>query len=246
MIKHSKKSIFNIPRIPVYAVVFVSLLFVVISGGGTSIVTAQQTVPIPQPTVPEYFTLQGQFIRIAYNNEGFVTLGYRYTNSEVGKEWGLLDVGITMRKGVKDYTLKREALTLRTPDGKTIPLATQKEFAEAGHLRNLNMRANKIRDSIDYFPMDADSPCALRFFSVPGTGAALAFDQVELSYNRACVGRIYFHIPGGIQVGQHWLDVQFAESMVQVPFRVLTEAEEKEFRKKWEDIKKQHEESMKQ
>jgi hypothetical protein len=59
------------------------------------------------------------------------------------------------------------------------------------------------------------------------------------------VGRIYFHVPGGIKVGQHWLLVNFGESEVQVPFRILTKEEEKQFNDSWEDIKKAHEESYK-
>ena len=51
----------------------------------------------PEPTVPEVFTLQGQYVRVAYNNEGFVTLGYRMVQQEVGNAWALLTVGVTIR-----------------------------------------------------------------------------------------------------------------------------------------------------
>ena len=61
-----------------------------------------------------------------------------------------------------------------------------------------------------------------------------------------CLGRIYFHVPGGIKTGQHWLNVKFAESEVQVPFRILTKEEAKEFSKTWEDIKEEHDEATKQ
>jgi hypothetical protein len=61
------------------------------------------------------------------------------------------------------------------------------------------------------------------------------------------VGRLYFNVPGGIKVGQHWLHVNFGESgEVQVPFRILTKEEEKQFKESWQDIKKAHEESYKQ
>ncbi len=57
---------------------------------------------------------------------------------------------------------------------------------------------------------------------------------------RACVGRLFFNVPGKIQTGQYYLNVKFAGSMVQVPFRILTKAEEKEFRKQWPEFKKEH------
>jgi hypothetical protein len=199
---------------------------------------AQETqVAPPQPTVPEVFTLTGSFTRVAYNNEGFVTMGYRLANEEQGKEWMLLDAGITLRKGVKDYPLKREHLLVKTPDGTMVQLATNQEY-KAGNLRSLNHRAKVMRQSINYFPIEADSPCAMSFFAETGS-PNMGWDQVELSYQRACVGRLYFKVPGGIKTGQHWLVVKFPSSEVQVPFRIVTKEEEKILDKKWQDFKKQ-------
>jgi hypothetical protein len=224
---------------------------VVIRMAGASIVMlqlastagAQQQVTAPQPTVPEVFTLMGQFVRVAYNNEGFATLGYRAAQQAVGEEWMLLEVGLTVRTG-KDYRLKREHLSVKTPDGATIPLASQKDYS-AANLKALNMRARTIRDSINYFPVDATRGCPIQFFAnLDQPGSRLAYDEVELSKERACLGRLYFRVPGGIKVGQHWLIVKFSGSEVQVPFRILTKEEAKEFEKSWEDIKKAHEASF--
>ncbi len=57
--------------------------------------------------------------------------------------------------------------------------------------------------------------------------------------NRACLGRIFFKVPGGIKYGQHWLNVQFPKSLVRVPFRILTKDEEKLLDKNYKDIRKQ-------
>ena len=134
---------------------------------------------------------------------------------------------------------------MRTPDGKTVPLASQEEYnAASGSLRGLNARAKTVRDSINYFPVGATQGCPIQFFADldrPG----LAHDDVELSPQRGCVGRLYFRIPGGIQTGQYWLDVKFAGGVVQLPFRVFTPEQEKEFRKQWEDIKEEHEAGQK-
>jgi hypothetical protein len=81
-----------------------------------------------------------------------------------------------------------------------------------------------------------------RINSRPGSG----LHKVDLSKQRACVSRLYFKVPGGIQTGQHYLQVMFAESVLQVPFRILTEDGKREFNKKWKDIKKEHDEELKQ
>ena len=218
------------------------------AGAWTPVAAQTPQVTAPQPTVPEVFTIMGQFVRVAYNKEGFVTLGYSMAQRSLGEEWLMLEAGLTMRSPAKDYTLKREHFTLKTPDGTMIPLATQSDYAKAGYLSALNNRAKVQRDSINYFPVDVTRGCSMSFFANVDQGRRmLAFDEVELSSNRACVGRLYFNVPGGIKTGQHWLIVDFGPSgKVEVPFRILTKEEEKQFKDSWQDIKKAHDASYQQ
>jgi len=67
----------------------------------------------------------------------------------------------------------------------------------------------------------------------------MAYDQVDLDPQFACLGRLYFQIPGKIVHGQYWLNVKFALSVVRVPFRVFAEDEEKLLSKNVKSIKKQ-------
>jgi hypothetical protein len=207
-------------------------------------VLAQQPpkVQMPQPGVPQIMTLQGRYVRAAYNDEGYAILGYRAANLSVGEEWLLLEVGFALREGVPDYEMTREALSLETPDGKTIPLAPNMEYRKA-NLSALQARAKVQRDSINYFPPNAHRSCRIGFFAELDQ-RAMAWDTVELSNQRACLGRLFFQVPGGIAYGQHWLSVRFAKSVVRVPFRVLTKEEDKLLDKNYEDIKKQVDEAF--
>ena len=207
--------------------------------------TAQEPpkVQIPEPGVPQIMTMEGRYVRIAYNNEGYVTLGYKLANLSVGEEWMLLEVGFALRDGVPDYTMPREAVSLETPDGKTIPLPSIEEFRK-GNVRALQQREKVQRDSINYFPPNAHKACSIQFFTNVDS-RALAWDKVEMSDQRACLGRLYFPVPGGITYGQHWLNVKFAKSVVRVPFRILTEEEDKLLDKNFKDIKKQVDEAFK-
>ena len=139
----------------------VTLLALTLASGGS---LAQEKPKAPEPGVPELFTLKGQFVRIAYNNEGYVSLGYRVANQSTGEEWMLLEMGTTIRTG-GEYTLKREHLSIETPDGKTIPLSSNKEYRE-GNLRALEMRASVVRDSINYFPPEATRACPIRMMKL--------------------------------------------------------------------------------
>jgi hypothetical protein len=206
--------------------------------------TAQERpkVQIPEPGVPQIMTMEGRYVRAAYNNEGYAILGYKLANLSVGEEWMLLETGFALREGVPDYDLTREAISLETPDGKTIPLPTITEYRKAD-VRALKQRERVQRDSINYFPPNAYRACSVQFFTDVDQ-RAMAWDKVELTNQRACLGRLYFPIPGGIAYGQHWLNVKFAKSTIRVPFRILTKDEEKFLDKNYKDIEKQVKEAF--
>ena len=120
-------------------------------------------VKIPQPGVPQIMTMEGKFVRAAYNNEGYVIIGYQLANRSVGEEWMLLEFGVTVLDNTPNQKFKRDAVSLETPDGKTIPLPTLNEHRE-GDTRALQNREKVQRDSINYFPPTASRACGLTFF----------------------------------------------------------------------------------
>jgi hypothetical protein len=139
--------------------------------------------------------------------------------------------------------MPRAAFSLETPDGKTLQLPSAIEQRE-GNPRAIIQRASVQRDSINYFPTSAYRGCGIGFF--PDLGArGLPQDVVDLSSDRACVGRLFFKIPGGIAYGQHWLNVKFEKSLVRVPFRILTEDEEKRLSKNYKSIEQQVKDAFK-
>jgi hypothetical protein len=105
------------------------------------------------------------------------------------------------------------------------------------------MREQVQRDSINYFPPSATRACRIGFFSELSK-RTMAYDEVELSSMRACLGRLYFPIPEGIAHGQHWLNVQFEKGLIRVPFRILTKDEEKTLSKNYKAISKQVKEAF--
>jgi hypothetical protein len=205
--------------------------------------TQKPPVPIPKPGVAEIMTLEDEFVRVAYNNEGYVSLGYRLANTQVGKEWIFVEVGITLREGRPLHKITRSAVTLSLPDESRVPLPSNAEYLNVD-LRALENQAKVIFDSINYFPPTVRGINRIGFFS-DTESRTMAYDEVEISPQRAAVGRLYFKIPGGLKYGQHFLNVQFRESLVRVPFRILTDEEAKFLSKNWKDIRKQVQEAFK-
>jgi hypothetical protein len=111
-------------------------------------------------------------------------------------------------------------------------------------LRGLEQQARVVNDSINYFPPTVRGSQPLSFFTEPNAGQR-AYENVDIDPTRAVVGRLFFKIPGGLQFGQHFLNVQFATSKVRVPFRIFTKDEAKVMQKNWKDIKKQVEDAFK-
>jgi hypothetical protein len=203
----------------------------------------QPTVQIPNPGVPQIMTMEAKFVRAAYNNEAYVILGYQVNNRSVGEEWMLLEVGMTVLDKTPDYKLTRDALSLDIPSGQTLPLPSVEEH-RAANTSAIQARTRVQRDSINYFPPNAYQACSIQFFTDLDQ-RAMSWNEVEMTDHRACLGRFYFKVPGGITYGQHWLNVKFEKSVVRVPFRILTKEEDKMLEKHYKSIEKQVEEAFK-
>ena len=140
-------------------------------------------VQIPDPGVPEAMTIEGKFVRAAYNNEGYVIIGYQVANRSIGDDHLMLDLGTTVRARVPAYKLTRDKLELTLPDGKNVPLMTMEEYRKV-NLSAVEARARVQRDSIDYFPPEAHEACRIGFFAQPNS-PAMSWSEVELSSRRA-------------------------------------------------------------
>jgi hypothetical protein len=157
----------------------------------------------------------------------------------------MLDVAMTVQEGAKDQKITRDDILLLAPDGTAIPMLTREGyFKNRGPLEMMEKRANEsvqTGDSVNYFPPKANIPCHIEFFADPGNQVKTpTYDELELNSDLACVGRLYFHVPGGIQYGNYNLDVQFANSVVRVPMKIMTKEEAKEFEQQWKAESKKY------
>ena len=199
-------------------------------------------VKMPEPGVPQIMTMEGRYVRAAYNNEGYVILGYQVANLSVGEPWILLEVGMTVLGNTPDFKLTRDALSLSTPDGKTVPLPSNGDFQKA-NLAALEQRANVTRDSINYFPVAGEPGMPHRLLRRTERSGRWRGTRWRCRRGAPASAASYFPVAGGITYGQHFLNVKFQKSVVRVPFRILTKDEEKLLDKNYKDIKKQVEEA---
>lgn len=189
------------------------LLATLLVGIAFSLAGCSSATPTDTPGVDRL----GNYILRQEGPELWTVLGYRFANSTIGDEWLIVEVGLTSPSG-QTATVKRENIFVQTPTGTKIPLATQKEFMEAyGSLRPTLAKADVNRDPLDYFPPSRED-CLLRFFAIPGED--VTFDEVTLNDRRACFGRLFFQVNGGIQPGRWVLGVDLPESEIRIPFEL--------------------------
>jgi hypothetical protein len=143
-------------------------------------------------------------------------LGYKFADSSLGDEWLVVDLALTGLSS-ESIEVRQESISVVTPDGRRIPLPTQKEFIAAYPENQSLLR----RAAIARQPLEATRggrrPCVLDFLRLPGTAGttrtAIWINDLEL-----CVGMLAFPIRGGIQPGRWRLVIELEESNLEVPF----------------------------
>jgi hypothetical protein len=148
--------------------------------------------------------------------EADAVLSYRFADANLGADWLLLDLAMTGNSRAS-VEVKRERISLLTPQGEELPLPSQQEFGEAyGGLAATVERANITAEPLDYYAGRA--PCQLSFLTAPGDGLALL--SVWLDDRRVCQGRLFFPLPQGVQAGRYELRIKLPESEIHIPFRL--------------------------
>jgi hypothetical protein len=142
-----------------------------------------------------------------------VALSYHYAVVNPGGRWLLLNV--VMAAADAPVELDRTAISVRTPAGEVIPLATPAQFVEA--YPRLTWDIAKDRATREPLGLLTPRPYRrLQFF--PSEGYSPTFDAQYLDSFRNAYGRLFFRIPDGIQKGTYELQIRLNKSEVVIPF----------------------------
>ena len=143
-----------------------------------------------------------------------VALSYRYAKDNPSGAWLMLDAAMTAAAPIE---VTRSAISVRTPDGTVVPLATQLEFGKAyPSLVGSIKRADVAREPLGYLlPHRARR---MELFSEPGR--SVVFDSVWLDQWASTYGRLYFQLPGGVVKGAYVLLITLSDSRVEIPFTI--------------------------
>ena len=175
-----------------------------------SLVGCSSAEPTDDPGVDR----MGKYMLMNKGPEAETLIGYRYAQQNLGSPWLLLEAAMTSPPN-QTATIKRENVSVTTPAGETIPLATQKDVNEAwGVLMPIVNAADVVRDPMNYW-QPRKRTLLMRFYVAPGNG--VSFDEFSVNDFRVCEGRFLFEIPGGVQAGRYVLTIGLEESEVIIP-----------------------------
>jgi hypothetical protein len=166
------------------------------------------------PTVTEE-TKQVGATAIVYKGPKIdVAISYRFIKLNPSGSWFFLDTAMTASAPIE---IPRTAISLRTPSGAVVVLASQAEFGkDYPRLAGALVRANVTREPMAYFTPHRYR--RLDYFTEPGRG--LAFPSVWLDEWHNNYGRLFFQLPSGIQAGNYELLIDLHDSQVAIPFTI--------------------------
>jgi len=185
-------------------------LGVAVAGCGTT--KPAMPNPITEPTIDQ----PGRSI-VRYRDSVIeIVLDTRFAADNLGEEWLILNAAMSGMTGGATR-VERDLMSVRTPDGRTIPMLTYREFNAAyTELAPAARRATLASDPLD-FTRGGRRSCSIDFFPLPGSGRS-SNTALNVTKNQLCVGMLYFPVRNGVQPGSWKLIVEFEETEAVVPF----------------------------
>jgi len=197
-------------RLALYGAIGVFAAAMVV-GCGSSGSKAPKTTSTAEPSITQVGRTQVR--TVGADLEGVVS--YKFADSNLGDEWLIIDVALTGER-TESTEVKLSDVSVRTPDGRRIPLLTQKEFIDAyPQLQSMLRRAAVASEPLEV-TRGGKRDCDLDFQRIPGTGSTR--DAIWINQNQLCVGMLVFPVKGGIQPGRWKLIIELEESSLEIPF----------------------------
>ncbi len=193
------------------------LAFFCVSAIGCGTTTPAMPNRITEPAIDQ----SGRYIVRYRDNVIEIVLDTKFASNSLGDEWLILNAAISGMTGGA-ARVKRDLISIRTPDGRTIPMPTYREFNAAfNEIAPTARRAELASDPLD-FTRGGRRSWLIDFFPLPGSGRS-SNTALNLTKNELCVGMLYFPVQNGVQPGNWKLIIEFEETEAVVPFTLELE-----------------------
>lgn len=146
-----------------------------------------------------------------------VVAAYYYSQQNHDSRWIMIETAISTNELT---TIHRNDISLRTPQGRVIPLATQRRVGEdVKRIEQLLQNARVVTHNVvSYFPQ-RDYAESMRLFTLPF--GPVVHDDFVVDKHRVAVGRLFFESPTGAwEEGTYALIVRHENGTAELPIRL--------------------------
>jgi hypothetical protein len=146
-----------------------------------------------------------------------VVAAYYYSQRHHDSRWLLIEAAVSTEELT---TIKRDAISLRRPDGREIPLATQTRVGEdVPRIRSLVQNATASRHAVASYFSQRDQIDPMKFFTLPFGG--IVHNDFVVDRHRVVVGDLLFEAPTGLwEDGTYALVVRHERGQAQLPIEL--------------------------
>jgi hypothetical protein len=131
---------------------------------------------------------------VEFRNDGFkVVANYDYSQRNHDRPWLLIDIGAASEQR---FTLHKKQITLVTPAGTALPVASQEALiADAPGITSLMQNSKIWRHPLAEYFSQRGTIAPLRFYAYPFGG--VAFDEAIVDNDHVALGELFFKTPEG-------------------------------------------------
>lgn len=146
-----------------------------------------------------------------------IVAAYYYSQQNHESRWLLIEAGVSTTDVA---TIHRNAIALRTPQGREIPLASQRRIGEdVPRITQLLQNARILSHNVASYFNQRDRTENMRLFTLPFGG--VVHDDFVVDEHRVAVGPLFFESPTGAWgEGTYALIVRHAKGIAQLPIHL--------------------------
>ena len=146
------------------------------------------------------------------------TVRHYQAERDLGGDWLILVAHLRGTHSGGITKISRKDISVRTPDGRRLPLITQTEFRKVyTEIHSGIRRATSTTAPLWTYGRNA-RPCDRWFLAEPMGG--FAQDEIAINTFEVCWGPLVFQVPGGVQPGRWRLVIELVESNADIPFEL--------------------------
>jgi hypothetical protein len=149
--------------------------------------------------------------------DAHIVAAYYYSQRNHGSRWLMIEAGISTTELT---TIERSAIALRTPQGREIPLASQRRIGEdVPRIQQLLQNATVVSHNVTSYFLQRDRIESMRLFTLPF--GPVVHDSFVVDRHRVAAGPLFFESPTGAwEDGTYALIVRHSKMVAELPIHL--------------------------